>query len=248
VTSSLAAIDMLDRNDGWVVGAYQSNSKAAPEGLILHWTGAAWTQADTSALGGMPSHLTGVSGSAADDVWAVGYTDEAGGVQHSVLLHWDGQSWKRFAGPEPHGNTALFAVSTAGPDEAWAVGYSRLGADPPQPYVLRWSTGSWRPVPTALGSAGGQLRAVVSLPTGVWAAGYQGTGKDDELMLSFDGTVFQVEGLPLPPQTAGNVTGTALRAIAATPLTGALWTVGWLSRACDGCPSNVTHVLYRPPS
>jgi hypothetical protein len=82
----------------------------------------------------------------------------------------------------------------------------------------------------------------------VWAAGYQGTDSDDELMLYLDGTVFKIDGLPLPPQTTGNVTDTALRAVAATPLTGALWAVGWLSLDCDGCPSIATHVLFRPPS
>jgi hypothetical protein len=249
VVSSLAAVDMLDPNDGWAVGAYRPDSRAAPEGLILHWTGAAWTQADTSALDGMSSHLTGVSGSAADDVWAVGYTEEAGGAQQSLLLHWDGQSWKRFASPErPRYNTALLGVSMVGPGDAWAVGYSRLGAAPPTPYAVHLSMGTWQPVPIDLDSAGGQLRAVVAGPNGVWAAGYQGTDKDDELMLSFDGAVFTIDGLPLPPQTTGNVTGTALRAVAATPPTGALWAVGWLSLDCDGCPSIATHVLFRPPS
>lgn len=135
----------------------------------------------------------------------------------------------------------------AGPGDAWAVGYRQLGADPPLPYALHLSMNTWQPVPIDIGG-GGQLRAVVAGPTGVWAVGYQGTDRDDELMLQFDGTAFTIDGLPLPPQTTGNVTGTALRGIAATPVTGELWAVGWLSLDCDGCPSVATHVLFRPPN
>jgi hypothetical protein len=61
-------------SDVWAVGGY-------PSGVALHWDGASWKNVpiSTSTPTGM---LTGLSGTAGDDVWMVS--------QNGGILHWDG--------------------------------------------------------------------------------------------------------------------------------------------------------------
>jgi hypothetical protein len=235
---ALAAVDMLDGNDGWAVGSSTSDQGADPQALILRWTGGAWRVVPAPDLGPRPAHLTGVSGIRADDVWAVGYTGGLDGDEQSVILHWDGNAWQQVKLGTDAGNrsSALFGVAAGSAGEVWAVGYLR-STDERQPYVLHRSGINWQEV--ASGAPGDtQLRSVVALPAGVWAAGYRFTrGLDTALAMSFDGTGFVLEDLPLPPVSTGNVTGTALSAIDATGRTGELWAVG--------CQSANTQVLRR---
>jgi hypothetical protein len=113
-----------------------------------------------------------------------------------------------------------------------------------QPYALRWSGAGWQEVP---GQAPGEaeLHSVVALPTGVWTAGYLADRSvDTALVMSFDGARLTTEPLPPPPASTGNVAGTALSAIAATPLTGDLWAVG-----CLGFNTQVLHrKMGAPPA
>ena len=246
VASSLAAIDMVGAKDGWAVGSYRPSILTGSHGLILHWNGLSWQQVTAPDLG-QPYHLTGVSGAGAGGVWAVGYTGQLGGDEHSVVLRWDGQSWQNVVGIDPQpGNAALFAVSAPAGGQAWAVGYSRVAGGADQAYVLHWAGTAWQPVPAVTGLDTTQLRAVVALPTGVWAAGYElNNGIDDQLMLSYNGSAFRLDELPTPIST-GNMGGTALQALAGSPATGELWASGWLS-SCPTCSDNEPYVLFRRP-
>lgn len=70
--------------------------------------------------------LSGVWGSASDDVWAVG---EAG-----TILHYDGAQWTASESPT---KAWLTSVSGSAPDDVWAVGES---------VVLHWDGTSWTDV------------------------------------------------------------------------------------------------------
>jgi hypothetical protein len=235
-TGWLAAIDMLEVNDGWAVGSYRPDGDTVPRGLILHWTGDAWRQVAAPDTGPQPTHLTGISGTGADDVWAVGYTGSLDGDEQPVVEHWDGQAWRQLRpSAAPESQSALFGVAAVTDREVWAVGYRRTAGER-QPYALRWSGNRWQEVPgQALGEA--ELHSVVALSTGVWAAGYLFDGSvDAALVMSFDGAVLTREPLPQPPFSTGNVAGTALSAIGATPRTDDLWAVG-----CLGFNTQVLH-------
>ena len=234
----LAAIDMLEENDGWAVGSYRPDRGAAPQGLILHRTGDAWRQVAAPDTGPQPVHLTGVSATGAGDVWAVGYTGELDADEQPVVEHWDGRVWRqeRLAAA-PGSQSALFGVTAVAGGQVWAVGYRRTAGEQ-QPYALHWSGTSWQEV---LGRAPGdrpELHSVVALPTGVWAAGYVVVGSaDTALAMSLDEAGLTTEALPpAPPLSTGNVAGTALSAIGVTADTGELWAVG-----CRGLTTQVLH-------
>src|SRR6516225_1378899 len=70
---------------------------------------------------GSPDVLNAVSARSAGDVWAVGYYGSATG-QKTLILHWNGTGWKKFASPSPGGNDTLTGVSADSATDAWAVG------------------------------------------------------------------------------------------------------------------------------
>jgi len=80
--------------------------------------------------------LYGVAGLAADDVWAVGYTQSASGVRTAIVERWDGHRW-RLAGTAANGSpnpgapgTFLKAVASAGKRTLWAAGGTERYAAP----------------------------------------------------------------------------------------------------------------------
>jgi hypothetical protein len=64
----LNAIAAISTNDVWAVGYYTTN---ATYGRILHWNGSTWERSQPAYPGVI---LTDVSGSADDNVWAVGHS------------------------------------------------------------------------------------------------------------------------------------------------------------------------------
>jgi hypothetical protein len=138
------------------------------------------------------SSLVSISGSSANDVWAVG--DEG------AIIHWDGNSWTEVPSGlqtiwvPTGGQSALRGVWSAGPGDAWAVGDA----------ILHWDGTSWSvavaPVPNvfwqAVWGAG---------PSDVWIVGYAqpGTaGATGRAAMHWDGnqwTTTHVETGPEPP-------------------------------------------------
>ena len=85
--------------------------------------------------------LFGVAATSARNAWAVGFS----GSNKTVILHWNGLSWKRVPNPSHSqlGDDSLTAVSAASADNAWAVGVSASGG-----VALHWNGRSWKQVTT----------------------------------------------------------------------------------------------------
>jgi hypothetical protein len=98
VTTALKSVDMVDANDGWIVGA---------SGKSMHWDGQAWTEVSTPATG----MLNDVWAVATDDVWAVG--------NGGVILHWDGTVWSLVPSPTAE---HLMGITMVTATNGWIVG------------------------------------------------------------------------------------------------------------------------------
>jgi hypothetical protein len=85
--------------------------------------------------------LNGISGVAANDVWAVGTSSRGGGRdQHPLTRHWDGQQWTTVSCPLLPGHLeAVVAVAT---NDVWAVGDIFTGGGT-QILILHWDGVSW---------------------------------------------------------------------------------------------------------
>jgi hypothetical protein len=126
--------------------------------------------------------LTGVSGAAGNDVWAVGqgkgfYTNQT----FATLRHWDGANWtdkvcraRSDSNPpedyEGGGPDAYFTgVSAATSNDVWAVGVRGAG-----PVILHWDGAAWTTVtqPRAFPNSA-VLRGVATTSGGsAWSVGF----------------------------------------------------------------------------
>lgn len=126
-TADLRGIWGSSSRDVWIVG---------DRGVILHWTGTAWSYAPNP----IPfASYRDVWGSAADDVWAVGV--ESPGIL--AIAHYDGRSWARYPiAPTRYSPRAIFGTSRT---DAWIVGGPfEFASD----VVFRWNGGRWSSVRT----------------------------------------------------------------------------------------------------
>ncbi|HET6314182.1 MAG TPA: hypothetical protein VFH60_10120, partial [Chloroflexia bacterium] len=179
VLNGVAAISNSETNaiEVWAVG-YYAGPNSERRALALRWDGTTWRQTPIPGVGEIDSALNAVSGSAGNDVWAVGTL----GGRHTLTLHWDGTRWSRVPSPSPGIDlNELTSVYAKSPGEVWATGkyLSRgmpIGAPQGDPLVLRWDGSRWRPVPVQFG--GTYVNAVSIAPDGEgWlVGGYAGEG------------------------------------------------------------------------
>ena len=149
---------------------------------ILHYDGQAFASFDTPAQ----IDFRSVWGSAADNVWAVGFPTwtEAG----SEIWHWNGSAWSR---TQSVADTQLYAVYGSGPSDVWTVGAKGK--------ALHFDGQKWSPV--ALPTTNDLDGVWASGPDDAWAVGsalpvgYQG------VILHWDGASWS--NVPLPDNGAG---------------------------------------------
>ncbi|SNY68924.1 hypothetical protein [Paractinoplanes atraurantiacus] len=194
----LYGVKAVSATDAWAVGWYYDSSLHG-EALMLHWNGTAWTQVTAPDPGTSGTSLEGVAGTAANDIWAVGYysnTGEKGVLAHPLAVHYNGVSWVRSPLPESGTGTFLHSVTALSATDVWAVG-SKNGYATPVAY--HWNGSVWSEVPTApVGGAGNNiLYGVSGTASGVWAVGYSSAGGRTQPMVQrWSGTAFTNETVP----------------------------------------------------
>jgi len=139
-------------NDLWMVGVKVGNLAVEPAtSVIRHWDGFGWT--DVSHPPSMS--FADVTGSAPDNVWAVGA---------SAPLRWDGTSWKQQPCPFCCTNCTTLGVWTDDPGDVWVVG--------PRNLVARWEGSTWTPPAGVFDAAWSATWG--SGPNDVWVVGQGG--------------------------------------------------------------------------
>jgi Purple acid Phosphatase, N-terminal domain len=176
--NQLFGITAISANDIWTVGSVAG----AP--LALHWNGSTWSVVPVRVGSGLSTEkLAAVSGSASNDVWAVGdgkgiFTNQT----FATILHWDGARWTEKVcraasasntpdGYEGGGPDAYFTgIAAAAGNDVWAVGVRGSG-----PMILHWDGRAWTTIthPRVFPNAG-LLRAVTTSSNGsAWAVGVE---------------------------------------------------------------------------
>jgi hypothetical protein len=107
--SRLSALSSTAPDDVWATGMRTPDQKGHP--LIEHWDGRRWTVSFTEdAFGG----ISDVLALSRQDVWAAGWqrVSPVGSTpQDPLLMHWDGQHWRRV---RPPGRPATFFDDLSG--------------------------------------------------------------------------------------------------------------------------------------
>ena len=224
--SRLFSVHALTASNAWAVGEYYDGSIFKT--LILHWDGTSWKQVPSPNVSGATQNvLHAVRGTSATNVWAVGNYHNSSNVDQTLILHWNGTSWKVVPSPDPSGPTldqALTGVSGSSASDAWAVGFYFTGAFD-KSMILHWNGSSWKqvtsPDPGAQGTFLEGVRAMSA--SNAWAVGssYDGTA-DKTLIVHWDGSAWKQVKSPNP---GGATRNNDLNSVAATTATDA-WTVG----------------------
>ena len=203
--NALEAVSAVAADDVWAVGSGSPSAGGAPQALIEHWNGRAWSVVPSPSLGASQSGLHGVAAIGAADVWAVGNAD---GV--TLVEHWAGAAWSVVPSPS-RGTSAdsLLAVTAGGPADVWAVGVGAL-----QTLTEHWDGTAWSIVPSPnIGGDENRLTGVAAESTGaVWAAGYYGNTGDGTLVERWDGTAWRVVPSSNPSSSSNFLYGVAARA------------------------------------
>jgi len=125
----------LGPGDAWAVGWTGDPSSLDDQSVAMHWDGTAWSVVPTPQPGGSSvDRLLAVDAAGPNNVWATGVYWDAQSSSHSVILHWDGTSWRIARTGRPRlssivpstvpcdtyeGLTGITVISSS---DVWAVG------------------------------------------------------------------------------------------------------------------------------
>ncbi len=179
----LFAVTAISANDVWAVGNYSIPVSGTFRTLTEHWNGTQWSVVSSPNPGLDYNVIIGVTATAANDAWAVGfYTDGRSRPRQTLTIHWDGTQWNSVGSPNSSlDNNYLYGVTAISSDDAWAVGYSynTVGNTPSQALALHWNGTQWGIVGSPNpGSTTNTLKAVAAisrnsaLAVGIYQSGY----------------------------------------------------------------------------
>ncbi len=200
IAQELAGISGLNSKDIWAVGFYGPGGGVAAT-LAMHWDGTTWTKVTTPDPGtNQINVLENVHAIAANDVWAVGYTQVTSGSSDQTLIeHWDGSAWTVITSANQNvDDNVLFDVSAAGTSDAWAVGTFDTGASTTlSTLVEHWNGTAWSVVTSPNnGTSDNKLLGVAAVSaTNAWAVGFgipTGGAPAQSLAEHWDGSTWSI--------------------------------------------------------
>lgn len=160
-----------------------------------------WEVLPTPSPGAGLNELVSVSGTSANDVWAVGsYEVKPHIPEYPAAMHWDGSSWQQFDVPVPAGATRvkLAAVDAITPGNVWAVGSTGTPATRSKNLITHWNGNAWDLVSAPnFGSEANRLNGIAAVSANdIWAVGGSDGNNSQATMLHWDGQSWSVVGIP----------------------------------------------------
>jgi hypothetical protein len=197
LTNQLLGVTVVSEDHAWAVGWAQdpNGPPFLKHTLIQHFDGGTWSVVPSPNRANHTFNvLQSVSGTSANDVWAVGSSHDGTLPSRTLIQHWDGTQWSIVASPSPDTQlNELLAVAAISVNDAWAVGYrgGTHNETPLETFVLHWDGTSWTQVATPNVPAGAnQLFGIAALsPTNIWAVGAAG---GNPLALRWNGSAWSV--------------------------------------------------------
>jgi alpha-tubulin suppressor-like RCC1 family protein len=223
----LTGVDDLGPTNAWAVGS----SGAGERTLIEHFDGNSWTvvpSPDPEQGPGATDELRAVSGTNADDLWAVGTFSNGSTFSALLLLHWNGTTWKFFA-PATRGTQFGTAVTVISPHDAWAVG-GELGGTVSE----HFNGTKWNAVTTPILNVTDSVNDLTGITNAgaddIWASGFLDNGGKNfrtPYLLHWTGTAWKLVKVPNAGSEGSQLT--AVTALSATDV----WVTG-VTNETDG--------------
>ena len=211
---------------GAVTGIRPDAAPAAVSAPAPAATCGAWSGPQPPSPGTEDNNLNGVTVLSPCDAWAVGFDLDSGGMDQTLIEHWNGSTWTVVPSPNVAGvDNILNGVRAESPTDIWAVGESApaisLATGGARPLILHWDGHTWARVASPNPGKGATLNAVRTVSaTDAWAVGSFGNGTTGQpLILRWNGRKWAQVTSPHPG------TNGALSSVAATSASNA-WAVG----------------------
>jgi hypothetical protein len=198
--STLSAVAAASASSAWAVGTTNTD---AP--LILRWAGASWARVSLHLPSG--SYLLAVTATSARNAWIVGSSGKS--KWRTLILHWNGTSWKQVTSPSPKiarsvGDT-LDAVTAVSAGDAWAAGWiADKSGNPARGLLLHWNGKTWRQVSAkAIPAKDGVLAGVAATSrSSAFAVGCDCTKNGSAVIDRWNGRSWAKAHLPARPAAA----------------------------------------------
>jgi Carboxypeptidase regulatory-like domain len=197
-TSSFKGVSASSSRNVWAVGDGSQGT------LTARWTGRKWRVVPSPDPGNFFEDLNAVDVVGPNEAWAVGFYDGNGGDWLTLVLHWNGRSWRVVPSPSPHPSlNALNGVSALPGTDVWAGGFQGFDVGGKETLIERGNEEAWAVVPSANGgTAPNQLYALsANSSDDIWAVGESLT---KSLVQHYDGQSWSIVlspnlpfGLPL---------------------------------------------------
>jgi hypothetical protein len=145
--NQLKGVAVTSASDAWAVGSSLLQFPHAPVTVTLRWNGKAWKRvASPHPAHGNGDELSGIAALSASDAFAVGDFRDAKNRSRTLILRWNGRSWKVMPSPTPPApakESGLSGIAATSANNAWAVGTYFLSNDD-KVIILHWNGKSWR--------------------------------------------------------------------------------------------------------
>jgi hypothetical protein len=199
---------------------------------------AAWTVVQSPNATPGNNELQAVASVSANDVWAVGTSENTLGNDQTLILHWDGTAWSIVASPTTgmvEGN--LLGVTAISTTDVWAVGSFLPTKGGGQALIEHWNGHKWSVVknPSTGGTA---LQAVAAVSANdVWAVGNasNASGVSQTLIEHWDGKKWSIVASPSPSTQTNFLLG--VTAVSTTDV----WAVGSFRNASGAFQTLTLH-------
>jgi hypothetical protein len=204
-SSYLNSVSAVSASSIWAVGSYstQSGGIGPDRTLIEHWNGRAWKQVPSPSPGSFMDEVNTVRRLSATNIWAVGWYAGSNILDRSLILHWNGRTWRQLPSPNPgKQDDSLDGLAAVSARSVWTTeGYSNSSTSGGS-LILHWNGRTWSEVAAPRGSGFNDLSA--SSATNVWAVGDDAKG--NSLALHWNGRIWKRVPTPnLKPGTLTNV-------------------------------------------
>ena len=210
-TGGLTGIAAHAANDIWVVGGGT---------MTQHYNGTIWTAIAAPHLRAFDS-LKAVTALAANDVYAVGNTNDFQTTVLTLVEHYNGTAWSIVSSPNTRQYSSLSAVTALAANNVWAVGSSSYDGGPDFTLTEHYDGTSWSIVASPnIGTGTNDLLGVAATgANNVVAVGASYSTGAPSLIERWNGTAWKVVTAPSAsyPQLSG---------IARVPGSKQLWAVG----------------------
>ncbi|HZU67736.1 MAG TPA: hypothetical protein VFA09_10715 [Ktedonobacteraceae bacterium] len=208
--STLTSVAVVSANDIWAVGWEGVNGIA--ETLTEHWDGTQWNIVSSPDPGSAGNEFFSVAVVSTNDVWAVGNsqsTTTIGGVEQTLVEHWNGTQWSVVSSPNPVPQvSALTGVAAVSSSDVLAVGFYVGSNGIWDTLTEQWNGTQWSVVSSP--SPGTQINYLASVAAtsanDAWAVGY---ADSQTLTEHWNGTQWSVVSSSGPGPVSNSLLGVA---------------------------------------